>query len=419
MPEALARPAVAVDAIVVGGGILGLAAAWHLHEAGVDRVVVVERDAVAAATTSAGAGFVAVWAAGHAHAAWDASEAALERHGIDFYVGLADDGADIGLRRDGMLWVATTAAGHDEHLAPLIGHPLAPEAMLLDGREVAQLTGVCDADAVHSAVYHPSAIRVSAPAAAAAVAARLRRAGVEVRERCPVARLLVEDGRIRGVETPTGPLRAEHVVLAAGAWSNALLAGVAPSLPMAAMAVARITSAPCGIPASMPPMLFPEQDHLWVREEAGGLLYGASFECAPRYDVLERTPERFDELALDGFFAVQHSARLLADALPALGRTTGLRVKHGAPCYTPDLRGIVGALPEIDGLWVVGGCNEAGVTHAAGYGALLAALMTGGAPLCDAAPFAPRRFGDRIASPPQVVAAMADRGRLAWVAMDR
>ena len=101
-------------AIVVGGGILGCAAALHLAEAGVEDVVVLERDGIAQATSNAGAGFLAVWAAGHVHDAWGHEEAELERYALAFYRGLHEDGHDIGWRPNGVLWAALTEAGWDE-----------------------------------------------------------------------------------------------------------------------------------------------------------------------------------------------------------------------------------------------------------------------------------------------------------------
>ena len=53
-----------------------------------------------------------------------------------------------------------------------------------------------------------------------------QKSGVEVHERCPVTKLLQEDGRVVGVETERGLLHTDRVVLAAGAWSRKLAATV-------------------------------------------------------------------------------------------------------------------------------------------------------------------------------------------------
>jgi 4-methylaminobutanoate oxidase (formaldehyde-forming) len=402
-------------AIVVGGGILGCAAALLLAEAGVEDVLVLERDGIAQATSNAGAGFLAVWAAGHVHDAWGHEEAELERYALSFYRGLHEDGHDIGWRANGVLWAALTAAGWDEHLAAYARHPEEPAARVLDGPAVAKLTGVTTTTGIHRAVYHPTGARISAPRAVHAIADRLRARGGHVVERRPVTALSVVDGRVRGVETLTGAIAAPIVVLAAGGWSNGLLHGVAPFAPMVPLVAARLTTEPLGVPSTLPPMLFPEHGHLWVREEQGGLLFGGSFECRPRYDVAEGPPERYDQLPLDGVHEAERLAAEVARALPLLGRYSSITVAHGAPTYTADLRGLVGRVPGVEGLYLSAGCNEAGITHGPGYGRLIADLVTGAAPLADPAPFALDRFGERLRTPSDVIAAMAAGGRMSWV----
>jgi glycine/D-amino acid oxidase-like deaminating enzyme len=184
---------------------------------------------------------------------------------------------------------------------------------------------------------------------------------------------------------------------------------------MVPLVASRLVTEPLGVPGTMPPMLFPEAAHLWVREEAGGLLFGGSYETRPRYDVAEEPPERYDQLPLDGVYEAQRLAAQVSRAIPLFTRYRSLTVAHGAPCYTPDLRGVVGAVPGVEGLWAVGGCNEAGITHGPGYGRLVADLVSGRKPLCDPAPFRPERFGEAMGTAADVIAAMAAGGRMSWV----
>ena len=278
------------DVVVVGGGALGLSAALHLVDAGAGDVLLVERDGLAQATSNAGAGFLAVWAAAHVHASWGHEEAELERYALDFYRGLAAEGHDIGWRQHGVMWIATTEAGWDEYIAAYSQHGEAPDAQVLEPAEVAELAPIVAEAGVHRAVFHPSGARISARKASLAVAARLRERGGRIDERRPVTGLLVDGHRVAGVETTRGPVHAGVVVLAAGAWTNALLHDRAPMLPMVPLVAARLVTEPLRVPPTLPPMLFPEFAHLWLREEEGGLLFGASFEARPRYDFADREP---------------------------------------------------------------------------------------------------------------------------------
>src|SRR5438874_9893826 len=93
------------DVVVIGGGILGAAAAWHLADAGAGEVMLLERGpALGTQTTAAGAGFVGYWAG--------ELEAELAGYGMRFYTALADlTGADAGVRRVGLLFPALSEPG--------------------------------------------------------------------------------------------------------------------------------------------------------------------------------------------------------------------------------------------------------------------------------------------------------------------
>ena len=157
---------------------------------------------------------------------------------------------------------------------------------------------------------------------------------------------------------------------------------------MVPLVQSRIVTEPLGVPPTMPTLMLQEFSFIWLREENGGLLWGSTYEEAPRLAFLdEAPPERFDNLPLDGVLKVQRDGLEASRAIPVLARYRSMTVAQGAPCYTADLRGIVGPVPEIEGLYVLGGCNEAGITHGPGWGKLLAELIVdGSASLTDATP---------------------------------
>jgi len=198
---------------------------------------------------------------------------------------------------------------------------------------------------------------------------------------------------------------AGTVVVAAGAWSNALLAPLGVYLPAAPQVTSRIVTDDLGVPDTLPLLmlqgLMPAEPGggtvLWVRSHHGGLLWGGMYTCHPR-DVLAgaEVPATFAGLPMDGVRENQRVARAAA-FLPALSRPGPLAVRHGAPCYTPDDLETVGPVPGVPGLYAMGGDNELGVTHGPGLARALAELITtGGSRLLDLAPFRLDRFGDRF-----------------------
>lgn len=382
------------EVVVIGAGIIGCSVALHLAQAGVDDVLIVDRDGVAQGTSSAGAGFIGEWAAG-----WDPrlrdEELAIERYGLAFYAGLAEDGAAFGHRGSGNLYVARTAEALEREFVPYLER--VPDGVRLTAAEVGRLTdGVVDADRIAGGVLLPSGGQVSAREAARVMAQRFLDRGGRIETRLPVRRILVEDGRVRGVETSRGPIAAERVVLAAGAWANVLLRPLGVHLPYVPLVAMRVVTEPLAIPPTLPTLMMHDPP-CYVREEAGGLLWSSVSSAPPRRAFVDvDPPERFDQLPLDAFLDMRdRHLGAMAEVVPALGRARSATVAFGAPTYTPDGRALIGPVPEADGLLVVSGCNEGGVTHGPGFGKVAAELVTGATPsICSPQPFALERFGD-------------------------
>jgi glycine/D-amino acid oxidase-like deaminating enzyme len=393
------------EVVIVGGGIFGCATALHLVERGIEDVLLLERDGLAQATSHAGGGFVGRWGGGYVPA-WGAQELALEAYGIDFYHSLAEDhGLEFGYKRNGSLWAATTQEAWDKHLEVIATHPGVENKQTLTSADVEDVTGgVILASGVVGGVLHPDGCQVQAPRATAAIARRVEAAGGQIRTRTPVTGLAVGGGRIHGVETAEGTVAAGSVVLAAGAWTNVLLRPIGAWMPMVPLIATRIITEPLGVSPAMPTLMLPEFCGLWIREELGGLLWGAGYDVDPRRLFIDQDPpERFDHLPLDGFLETERIGAEAAPAIPLLTRYRSPRVAQGAPTYTPDLRGIVCGVRGTDGLWVVGGDNEAGITHGPGYARLLADLVCDGtSSFVDPAEFSDERYGDRYSTPSAV-----------------
>jgi glycine/D-amino acid oxidase-like deaminating enzyme len=382
------------EVVVIGAGVIGCSVALHLAEAGVSDVVVVDRDGLAQGTSSAGAGFVGEWAAG-----WDPrlreEELAIERYGLAFYARLEEEGASFGRRGNGNLYLARTEEVLERDFVPYLA-PV-PNGVRLSADEVGTLTeGVVAAEAIAGGILHPSGGQVSAGDAGRAMALRFLDLGGRIETRLPVQRILVERGRVRGVRTSRGTIACDRVVLAAGAWANILLRPLGAYLPYVPLVAMRVVTEPLGIPSVLPTLML-HGPSSYVREENGGLLWSAASSAPPRRAFVDiDPPERFDQLPLDAFFEMrERDLASIAEVVPALGRARSSTVAFGAPTYTPDGRALIGPVADIDGLTVVSGCNEGGVTHGPGFGRLTAELLTGADPsICSLAPFAIDRFGD-------------------------
>jgi sarcosine oxidase subunit beta len=122
-------------------------------------------------------------------------------------------------------------------------------------------------------------------------------------------------------------------------------------------------------------------------------------------------PPRLDQLPLDGVLYTQQVGAQASAVIPLLLRYRSMTVAHGAPCFTPDRRGLVGSIPGTEGLYVIAGCNEAGVSHAPGWGRLTAELVTeGSGGLVEGSSFWPGRFEGKYKSERDVLDTLMDKG---------
>jgi glycine/D-amino acid oxidase-like deaminating enzyme len=230
----------------------------------------------------------------------------------------------------------------------------------------------------------------------------------------------VRRGRSGGfvLETAHGHVSCRTLVVAAGAWTNAILRQLGTWLPIVPLVATRLTTEQLRVPRSLPAIQFCDGHRPYLRNDAGRLTWGCSYDCEPRYEFVERElPQFLDGISVGCVPEMQRAAHEVERAVPALAaaRTTG--AVHGAPCFTADQRPVIGELASMPGLYVMAGDNHAGVTHAPGAGRLLADLVADAPdPIVDPHPYRPERFDGEFQAGADVVAAMRWTGTRTVVA---
>jgi glycine oxidase len=212
-----------LDAIVIGGGVIGLACAWRAAQRGV-RVRVLERDQPGRAASNVAAGMLAPvgeadWGEeALAHLAL-ASSRVWPRFASEI---AAESELEVGYNPCGALHVALDRdeAAELRHRFELIDS-LDVEVEWLRPSGCRELEpGLAPACA--AGVHAPSEAAVDPRALIPALVLALERAGGQLFAEAEVTDALLEKGRLVGVMTADGrEHRAEHVVLATGAWSGA------------------------------------------------------------------------------------------------------------------------------------------------------------------------------------------------------
>ena len=326
----------------------------------------------------------------------------MKNTGSSFTRNSTPTGPTFKFRHAGSLYLGLSDEGWAESLKPIADFKL-PGREVLDAKQAAEVGQIIRQEGVVGGVFDRDPIQVEARAAVRSLAARLRDQGVEIEEHRPATRLVVESGRVKGVETAHGPLIADRVVVSSAMWTNCFSRRTTSGCPTRRWA-RLVTTEPLGIPPTIPMLLVPDVAHAWLREEQGGLLWGGAYAGQHRYAFLgDELPNRLEQLPMDGLRNTQKIGLQLSSAIPLLARYHDFTYAQGAPCYTPDLLPLIGAVPGIEGLYALTGDSEAGITHGPGFGRALADQITGHEPFVDTNRYRIERFSDRVASVRDVV----------------
>jgi glycine oxidase len=217
-----------VDVAIVGGGVIGLAVAWRARERGLS-VTLLERAEIGMGTSHVAAGMLAPVAEVEFG---DAGQAALELglRSAELWPGFADELERASGRRVGLLKTGTLVLARDADEARELERQIAWRDSL--GLRTTRLRP-SETRARESALAPTMRLALEAPddhsvdprLVLDALRRACERAGVNLREHSPVARVALDDAsaRVTGVALEGGErMRARHLVIAAGAWSGSL-----------------------------------------------------------------------------------------------------------------------------------------------------------------------------------------------------
>jgi D-amino-acid dehydrogenase len=303
----------------------------------------------------------------------------LSRQSLALYRELAKlDGLDFGFAERGVLLVFRTAAGFAEgmHEVTLLASAGIP-ARSLDGQAARTLEPALS-DAVVGAVLFPDDAQLIPDRFVRNLARVVEGMGVDLRREVEVLGFRSAGRRIVAVETTRGDVPAGTVVLAAGAWSPELTRALGLALPVQA---AKGYSVTCRRPPGGPglPLLLGEA-RMAVTPMADTLRFGGTLELAG----LDLSVNHRRVAAL-----MRRAAGYLRGGTDRLER---LLVWRGLRPCTPDGLPIVGRPAAIDNLVLATGHAMIGMSLGPVTGQLVAQLVTGAPLAADIAALHPQRF---------------------------
>ena len=230
----------AVDVVVIGAGVIGTATSWFLARRGA-RVALIEKGRVAGEQSSRNWGWVR-------QQGRDRYELPIMMESNRIWRGLAEQTgeSDLAFTNSGLVYLAED----ERELAKFEEwHDIAREHQL-DTRMLSPDEAREAAPGVEGrwigGMLTPSDGRAEPFVAVPALARAAHRLGVSITESCAVRTVETAAGQVRGVHTERGPVRAERVVLAGGAWSTYFARNAGLDLPQLAVrsTVGRTNAAP-------------------------------------------------------------------------------------------------------------------------------------------------------------------------------
>lgn len=373
--------------IVIGGGIMGASTLYHLAKMGVSDAILLERNKLTSGTTWHSA--AQVRALRHSR-----NLTQMIQYSVDLYSRLEKEtGQAVGWIQEGSLSIATTPdrLTHVRRQAAL-AQAFGVEATEVSVGEAKERWPLMNADDVLGAVWSPADGRVSPSDVCAALVKGAKNSGAKLFEDTGVTGILTENGRVCGVETTSGTVTCDAVALCGGLWSRELGAMAGASVPLWPCEHFYLLTKPIDGITGNTPTLSDHDNHLYMRDDSGGLLVGC-FEPmgkAIKPGILDESFE-FGLLPEDW----DHFEPMMLNALkrlPALETAEVKMLLNGPESFTPDGDFMLGETSETKGLFLGCGMNSVGVASGGGAGMNLAHAIVYGRTAYDLSDADPKRF---------------------------
>ena len=373
--------------VIVGGGIAGCSIAYHLTKIGVTDVVLLERRQLTCGTTWHAAGLV-----GQLRATRNLTE--LAKYTAELYRSLeAETGQATGFKQNGSISLAKSAARFEElKRGASMGKNFGLEIDVLSTAAIKERWPLLAIDDVVGGVFILKDGQTNPIDTTQALAKGAKMRGARVFEHTAVQKIRIERGRAVGVETSSGYIAADTVVLCAGMWSHRIAADCGVAVPLHAAEHFYIVTEPIALlPGNLPVLRVPDEC-AYYKEDAGKLLVGC-FEPVAKPWGMQGIPEDFcfDTLPED-YAHFEPILNAAVQRVPVLA-TAGIQLFFNGPeSFTPDDRYYVGETPEVRDLFVVTGFNSVGIGASGGAGKVVAQWIRDRRPPMDLADVDIRRI---------------------------
>ena len=384
--------------VVIGGGVVGVSALYHLAKKGWgEEVVLIEKGELTSGSTWHAAGLLPLFNMSY-------SVGQIHKYSVELYKDLEKEtGQQVGFSQVGNLRLAMNHERMDEYFQyAATAKTIGIDVNFLTPDEVKAIWPLCETDNLVGAILHPEDGYIQPADLTQAMAKGARARGATIYRNTAV--LSIEQSSQGGwkIETNKGTITCDHVVSATGNYARQTGAMVGLDIPVMPVEHQYIVTEPhpeiinrqnSGLPEMA---VLRESDGSWyLREENGGFILGPYEKGAPCCYVDGPNPDAEYELFQEDIDRLMPHIEAAMARVPAFAEVGFKQVYNGAIAYTPDGNPIIGPAWDIDNFWLSEG-HSFGITAAGGAGWQLAEWIIEGEPTIDMLGVEPRRFGDYV-----------------------
>jgi len=364
------------EVIVIGGGVVGAAILWALSDQRGSAALLLEQRTPASGATGSSSAIVRV----HYTNPW---ESLLAVASLNIFRNWKDRvGGTCGYNPTGFLRIVGPADADRlaKNVAILTG--LGADLHQVNLTDLQELEPDLSLEGIGAAAYEPYGGYADPSDTTVSLLHSAAQNGARIALGQKVTKIRIEHGRVEGVETSTGRVACDVVVLAAGAWSTELLSASGVNLALRPRLIrAGFLRRPKG---GRHMTIMDDSIGTYVKPEGqSGTEFGLHYE----WDV---DPDRFTSSV--PFSLVADGVAHLITRFPVMAIAGIVRGWGAVDSFTPDGVPVISPIADIEGLLVASGFSGTGFKIAPAVGLSIAALIAGQNPPLNITPFAADRF---------------------------
>ncbi|HEX9122532.1 MAG TPA: FAD-dependent oxidoreductase [Actinomycetota bacterium] len=352
------------DVVVVGGGAVGVSAAYHLAAAGAGRVLLLER------ADSLGMGSTGACAGGFRFQFSSRINIQLSLASVPMITGFSDvHGLPLDVWRDGYLFLVRDPVEWEAFgRAAELQRSLGVDVRMLSPEEATEVAPGISLENVVGATYCPDEGIADPSGLTNGYATLARGAGAEIRTGVEVEQISSVRGLVTGVVTNRERIQSPVVVNAAGPWAGPLAATCGVDVPIEPIPRNVVVTGSFPDAPERRTLVIDAETSFYFHREGDGVLMGMG----------GRDEHASFDTSVDRRFVEERLLPTAMRVFPPVAEAEVRAMWNGLYEMTPDRHPIIGPVQGLGGLYLANGFSGHGFQHAPIVGKLLAEMIVGG-----------------------------------------